>query len=323
MTPAIVHPPLRGTAFSSDRFLEDAVAGLTATPKRLSSKYFYDRRGSELFDRICELDEYYVTRTELAIMRAHVQEMADRLGPRCLVIEPGSGSGLKTRLLLSHLAEPAGYVPVDIAREQLMSSARALGEAFEGLPIWPVHADVSADFELPDVPEARRRVVYFPGSTIGNFTPPEAESLLGRLRRITGAGGGLLIGVDLHKDVSVLEAAYNDRSGVTSAFNLNVLHRIRRELGAEVDVERFDHRAFYNEAERRIEMHLVSNVAQAFRLNGTTVRFEPGETIHTESSYKYDLQQFSRLAAHAGWRQLAAWTDERDYFAVLHYEAAP
>lgn len=321
MPSASVHQPQGGAAVSSDRFLDDVVAGLTASPKRLSPKYFYDRRGSELFERICALDEYYVTRTELAIMQAHVEEMADRLGPGCLLIEPGSGSGLKTRLLLSRMSDPAGYVPVDIAREQLVMSARALADDFPGLPIWPVHGDFTAEFDLPQEAAARRRIVYFPGSTIGNFQPDEARSLLGRLRRVAGAGGGLLIGIDLKKSVPVLEAAYNDPGGVTRAFNRNVLHRIRRELGADVDVDRFEHRAFYNEAEGRVEMHLVSDGAQSFRLDGTTITFAPGETIHTENSYKFDDEQFTSLAASAGWNSVDAWTDERNYFSVRYCEA--
>lgn len=320
MPSARVHDPLEGAAIPADTFEDDVVAGLTANPKRLSPKYLYDRRGSALFDRICELDEYYLTRTELAIMRAHAGDMARLLGPRCLVIEPGSGSGSKTRLLLEALDDPAGYVPVDIAREQLLRSASAIGEAFAGLPVWPVHADFTADFEVPRVPEARRRVVYFPGSTVGNLTPPEASALLGRLGRVAGEGGGLLVGVDRKKDRAVLEAAYNDRAGVTSEFNLNLLGRMRRELGAEIDVDKFEHLAFYNPDEGRVEMHLVSTAAQTVRLNGTVVTFEPGETIHTESSYKYEPDEFAALAAGAGWRAEASWTDECGYFSLVYCE---
>jgi dimethylhistidine N-methyltransferase len=314
-----VHAPLQGPVVSSDEFRADVLAGLTAHPKRIPPKYFYDARGSRLFERICELEEYYPTRTELAIMHAHVAELAAWLGPQCLVIEPGSGSGVKTQLLLSHLEDPAGYVPVDIAREQLVESSRTLGRIFPGLLIRPIHADFSGVFDIPDIP-SNRRVVYFPGSTIGNLTPEEAVILLRQFAAVTGGGGGLLIGIDLVKDVSVLEAAYNDRAGVTAAFNLNLLHRIRRELGADVRVDRFQHRAFYNRSEGRIEMHLLSPVAQTIRLDDTELHFEAGETIHTESSYKYSPEGFESLAAEAGWRRRARWTDDDRYFGIEYCE---
>ncbi|MHC4416153.1 MAG: L-histidine N(alpha)-methyltransferase [Planctomycetota bacterium] len=303
--------------------LQDVVDGLTGTPKRLPSKYLYDRRGSELFDRICELEEYYLTRTELTILRRHAQEMADRLGPRCLLIEPGSGNSLKIRLLLERLDDTAAYVPVDISKEHMTRWAQALRREFPGLRVLPVHTDFCHNFTVPHVPGARRRVVYFPGSTIGNLTPAEAVSLMAKMARIAGHGGGLLIGIDLKKDVSVLEEAYNDQQGVTRAFNLNLLSRLRRELHADVCVDGFEHRAFYNEAEGRIEMHLVSKVRQSVRLNHTQVEFTPGETIHTENSYKYDLEQFRRMAAQAGWKRAAYWTDEDDLFSVQYYETAP
>ncbi|MHC4427157.1 MAG: L-histidine N(alpha)-methyltransferase [Planctomycetota bacterium] len=314
-----VHAPLQGPVVLSDEFLADVLAGLTAYPKRIPPKHFYDARGSRLFERICELEEYYPTRTELAIMLAHVTELAARLGPQCLLIEPGSGSGKKTQLLLSHLEDPAGYVPVDIAREQLVESSRALRGIFPALLIRPIHADFSGVFEIPDIP-SNRRVVFFPGSTIGNLTPDEAVILLRRFAAVTGEGGGLLIGIDLAKDVSVLEAAYNDRAGVTAAFNLNLLHRIRRELGAELRVDQFQHRAFYNGSEGRIEMHLVSLVAQTIRLDDTELHFEAGETIHTESSYKYGPESFEALAAEAGWRRRARWTDDDRYFGIEYCE---
>ncbi|MHC4827057.1 MAG: L-histidine N(alpha)-methyltransferase [Planctomycetota bacterium] len=291
-------------------FLEDAVTGLSSSPKRLPSKYFYDRRGSALFEQICELDEYYPTRTELAIMRRHIQVMADALGPRVLLIEPGSGASIKVRLLLAHLPDVAGYVPVDISGEHLIRWAHLLRQELPELPILPVHADFLEPFTLPPMPTARRRVIYFPGSTIGNFTPDQATAWLARMAKVAGPGGGLLIGVDLKKDVAILEAAYNDRHGVTRAFNLNMLERLRNELGADVRVDRFQHRAFYNEAEGRIEMHLVSTERQTVCLDHTEVRLEAGETIHTENSYKYDLEQFRALTTAAGWRRVAYWTDE-------------
>ncbi len=305
---------------SADQFLLDVVAGLTSSPKRLPSKYFYDRRGSELFERICGLPEYYLTRTELKIVREHVADMAGKLGPRCLLIEPGSGSSLKVRLLLSHLTDAAAYVPVDISCEHMKRWAASLDRDFPRLAVLPVHADFSGDFAVPPVAGARRRVFYFPGSTIGNFSPLASRGLLERWGRVAGPGGGLLIGVDLKKDVAILEAAYNDREGVTREFNLNMLSRIRDELDADIRPDSFEHRAHYNEAEGRIEMHLVSRSRQTVHLDHTTVTFEPGETIHTENSYKFDLEQFRALAAAAGWEHVACWTDDDEYFSVMYFE---
>ena len=304
----------------SSTFLLDVVEGLTGTPKRLPSKYFYDRRGSELFERICELDEYYLTRTELLILRRHAADMAEAIGPGALLIEPGSGNSHKARLLLEHLREPVGYVPVDISREHMMRWVAQLAADFPGLYIVPTVGDFCADIDVPPVPGTRRRVVYFPGSTIGNFTPDDATGWLARMARITGAGGGLLIGVDLKKDVATLEAAYNDRAGVTRAFNLNLLWRLKSDLGADVRPDRFEHRAFYNADEGRIEMHLVSTVRQTIRLDHTVIELKPGETIHTENSYKYDLEQFAAIAARSGWRRAAYWTDDQGLFSVQYFE---
>jgi dimethylhistidine N-methyltransferase len=304
----------------TSRFLDDAVAGLTAAPKRLPPKYFYNKRGSALFERICELDEYYLTRTELAIMRDHAPAMADALGPEVLLIEPGSGASIKVRILVEHLRDVVGYVPVDISGRHLEHVVQQLRRDLPDLAVRPVHADFMRPFELPDVPAAGRRVIYFPGSTIGNLAPDQAVAWLEQMGELAGPGGGLLIGVDLKKNVAILEAAYNDAEGVTRDFNLNLLVRLRDELGADVQVDRFEHRAFYNESESRIEMHLVSTERQTIRLDHTEVHFEPGETIHTESSYKFDLDQFRKLAAEAGWRRAAFWTDENDYFSVQYCE---
>lgn len=304
----------------TSRFLDDVVAGLTAMPKRLPPKYFYDQRGSALFERICELDEYYLTRTELAIMRNHAPAMADALGPGVLLIEPGSGASVKIRLLLEHLRDVAGYVPVDISGQHLQQVTQQLQHDLPELAVWPVHADFLQAFELPDMPAAGRRVIYFPGSTIGNLSPEKAAAWLTQMGAIAGPGGGLLIGVDLKKDVAILEAAYNDREGVTRAFNLNLLQRLRDEVGADVQVDRFEHRAFYNNSEGRIEMHLVSTDRQTIRLDDTEVHFEPGETIHTENSYKFDLEQFRELAEKTGWRRAAYWTDDNDYFSVQYFD---
>jgi dimethylhistidine N-methyltransferase len=304
----------------SSQFRDDVLAGLTSTPKRVPSKYFYDHRGSLLFEQICELDEYYVTRTELAIMRRSVPEMAEALGAEVLLIEPGSGASVKVRLLLGHLRDPVGYVPVDISGDHLLRWAHLLRKQLPSLPVLPVHADFSKPFQLPQMPTARRRVIYFPGSTIGNLAPDEAEVWLARMAEVAGSRGGLLIGVDMKKDRTTLEAAYNDRSGVTRAFNLNLLRRIRDELGAEIDIDAFDHHAFYSEDKGRIEMHLVSAKAQTVRIGDIDLYFEAGETIHTENSYKHDLEEFYRLAAKAGWCRVKYWTDEKQYFSVQYFE---
>ncbi len=303
---------------ASEVFLRDVLEGLGRTPKQLPCKYFYDRRGSELFDQICELDEYYLTRTELAIMREHAAEMAARIGPRCLLIEPGSGSSRKTRLLLEQLEEVAAYVPVDISMEHMTRWAKALAGDFPKLRVMPVHADFCAEFPVPEVPLAERCVVYFPGSTIGNFQPNAAVSLIGRMARLVGTHGGLLIGIDRKKDPVVLEAAYNDEAGITRAFNLNMLHRIQNELDAEIDIDQFEHQAFYNESEGRIEMHLVSRVNQAIRLDGADFELAAGETIHTENSYKYDLADFDRITFRGGFQRQAIWSDPKAYFSVLY-----
>jgi dimethylhistidine N-methyltransferase len=302
----------------TERFLADVLDGLCRTARTLPCKYFYDELGSRLFDRICELDEYYLTRTELAILR-RAPEMVALLGPACLLVEFGSGSGLKTRLLLDHLPEPAAYVPVDLARGHLLQSAAELAARYPGLEILPLCADFAGDLELP-MPRrpAARRAVFFPGSTIGNFGPDETHQLLRRIARLCGPGGGLLLGTDLRKDPAVLEAAYNDREGVTRAFNLNLLRRINRELGADFDLDAFRHAAVYNRARGRIEMHLVSRRAQEVHVGGTAIRFAEGETICTEYSYKYDLDEFRAQAAAAGLDVARVWTDERRYFAVQY-----
>ncbi len=300
-----------------DHFREEVLAGLRATPKLIPCKYFYDERGSHLFERICELDEYYPTRTELGIMEAHAGEMATRLGAGCLLIEFGSGSSRKTRLLLERLEDPAGYVPVDISRATLARAAEALARERPELPVLPVCADYTHRFELPPVPRpVKRRAVYFPGSTIGNFGPDEARGFLAEIAALVGPGGALLIGVDLRKAREILEPAYDDAQGVTAAFNLNLLERINRELGADFDLDRFAHRARWSEDRGRVEMHLVSRIDQTVRIDGVPVRFAAGETIHTENSYKYELGEFAKLAALAGFQVRRVWTDPRQLFSV-------
>ncbi len=304
-------------------FLEDAIAGLRSKPKRISPKYFYDQRGAELFEEICSLPEYYPTRTELTIMQRRCLEMAGLIGPNVRVIEFGSGSGLKTRMLLKYLDLPVSYVPVDISGEMLQQTAAELDRLYPQIPVQPVHADFFGDFILPDPPRpARRQLVYFPGSTIGNFTHQESVDLLHRIAAIGGAGGGLLIGVDLKKDKAVLEAAYNDSAGVTAEFNLNLLQRMKHELGADLDVGAFEHHAFYNESEGRIEMHLRCTRDLSFTLGGVEIRFAEGETVHTENSHKYTPGEFASLAGRAGFELAEIWTDDRSMFSVQLFDVA-
>ena len=305
------------------QFRDEVWAGLSHSQKTLPCKYFYDERGSALFESICEVPEYYPTRTELSIMEAHAPAMASLLGARCLLVEYGSGSSRKTRLLLDRLRDAAGYVPIDISREALSESARAIVAAYPALEVLPVCADYTETFELP-TPRAlpERRGVYFPGSTIGNFTPPQAQRFLARMARVAGPRGALLIGVDLKKDRATLERAYDDAAGVTAAFNRNLLVRINRELGGSFDVTRFRHHARYNETAGRIEMHLVSSVAQAVRVASRPFWFTAGETIHTENSYKYDLAHFAALAAGVGLAVREVWTDARQRFSVQYLTLA-
>lgn len=299
------------------QFLSDILTGLSATKKHLPSKYFYDAEGSRLFDRITELPEYYLTRIELCIMKRHAAAMAARCGPKCLLIELGAGSLQKVRLLLNRLERPSGYVPVDVSGSHLSAAAGELRRDYPHLEILPVCADFTDHVPLPDGLNGNR-TVYFPGSTLGNFNPSEADSLLRRIARIVGPGGGLLIGLDLRKHVSILEAAYNDREGVTAAFNRNLLARINRELDGDFDLDAFEHRAWFNAAHSRIEMHLVSRRDQRVQVAGTPFEFRAGESIHTENSYKYDLDEFRTRAERCGLRWNETWSDELRYFAVLH-----
>jgi dimethylhistidine N-methyltransferase len=300
-----------------DRFRADVLRGLRLSRKEIPCKYLYDERGSALFDEICELEEYYLTRTELAILRQHVADMARAIGPDCEIVELGSGSALKTRLLLEHLLEPRAYVPVDISAEPLVRSASELSRRFPRLRIIPVWEDFTGDFEMPDTGVSpARRVAYFPGSTIGNFPPASARRLLGSIARLVGRDGGLLIGFDLDKDESIVWPAYNDRLGVTSAFNLNLLARINRELDADFDVDAFAHRADYHRSQERVELSLVSLRAQQVNVAGHRFRFAAGEPIHTEDSYKYSVRHFARLAAGAGFAVERQWLDDNRYFCV-------
>ena len=300
---------------TGDQFIHEVIDGLSRPWKRLPPKYFYDAAGSRLFDRITELDEYYLTRSELAIMDRHAAEITARCGPGTLLIEPGAGNLTKVRRLLNHLPDPVGYVPIDVSSECLRKAAWRLARDFPYLQIVPIVGDFSESLELPNIPAARR-VVYLPGSTIGNFEPDEADDLLAYFAQLVGTGGRLILGVDLRKDPSILERAYNDASGVTAAFNCNVLERINRELGADFDVTAFRHLAFYNIERSRIEMHLVSVRAQEVHIADCRFSFRIGESIRTEHSYKYDVAELARRALACGFRLEHAWTDDRSYFAV-------
>jgi dimethylhistidine N-methyltransferase len=291
--------------------------GLRRAEKSISPMYFYDAAGSALFDAITGLPEYYPTRAELAIMDAHLDEMAELAGPGVSVIEFGAGSGLKTRRLLAGLEDPIAYVPVEISRDFLLESAESIADAFPALEVLPVCADFTRPFQLPQPDRMPlRNLVYFPGSTIGNFTRGEACDLLQVMHTEAAAGGALLIGVDLRKDRRTLERAYNDAAGVTAEFNLNLLARMNRELGADFDPSRFGHEATWNEAAGRIEMRLVSRADQCVNVAGETVHFEAGEAILTEYSHKYELDEFADLAAGAGFAVARVWTDPDRLFSV-------
>lgn len=293
--------------------------GLRKKEKTLPCKLFYDEQGSKLFDEICRLEEYYPTRTEMEIFSANITEIAAIIGPQAMVVELGSGNCEKTRLLLENLNEPSAYVPVEISKSQLLETSRALRGYFPDLQILPVCADFSKDFAIPTpTRETKQLVVFFPGSTIGNFDETEARKLFQRIARLCQSGGGILIGADQKKDRQILERAYNDRSGITAAFNLNLLKRVAREFGVEDFSHRFYHQAIYNESMGRIEMHLVSAANQTFCLGGEEIAFEKFERITTEFSYKYTLRQFKDLAASSGFYLKNSWTDPKQWFSVYY-----
>lgn len=306
-----------------DTFLSDVLRGLARRPPALPSKYFYDARGSALFDAITALEAYYPTRTEEGIMAAHIGEIAAHVGARggegVVLVEYGSGSSVKTRWLLDALPALAAYVPLDISGEHLARVAEGLRDAYPRLPVLPLAADYTAPFALPDLPAHHRRVVYFPGSTIGNYEPEDARAMLAQMACVAGADGGLLIGADQRKDEAVLLRAYDDEEGITAAFNLNLLARINRELGADFDLAAWRHEARYDAEEGRIEMHLVAAAPQTVRVAGRAFSFAAGQSIHTENSYKYVPDGLAALAASASLRRAARWTDPRTYFAVEFY----
>ena len=315
--------PATVVAPSIDHLTVGALDGLRKSPKELSPVWFYDELGSTLFDAICELPEYYVTRTEIGIMQEHATQMAAALGPQVALIEYGSGSSLKTRLLLDRLEAPVSYVPIDISRDYLLEAAGMLARDYPSLPIVPVCADFTQPFELPPIAAAQRKVVYFPGSTLGNFEREQAVKVLASMRAIIGRRGAVLIGIDLKKDPRVLERAYDDRAGVTARFNLNALRHMNRELGADFDLTAFEHRAVWVEEQSRIEMHLVSKRDQVVHLGDDVVKFARNEYLRTECCHKYTLEGFAELAAEADLAVSQVWMDSERLFSVQLLQAPP
>lgn len=310
-------------AAAKENFREEVLRGLSKSPRQLPYKFFYDERGAQLFQQICDLPEYYITRTEIEILRLHGAEMAKALGPQIELIGLGTGAGTKTRILLEELHNPAVYVPIDISKEQLENSCARFREMFPALQILPVCADYLEPFELP-LPRhvSSRSVVYFPGSTIGNFEPEAASEFLMRLVELAGDGGGLLIGVDLQKDRHVLERAYNDSAGVTAQFNKNLLARINRELAADFDLNNWQHHAIYNSTEGRIEIYVISDKEQVVHIGAREFQFRAGEEILTEYSYKHTIAGFIELARGAGFQFAQVWTDNARWFGVFYFTVA-
>jgi dimethylhistidine N-methyltransferase len=307
------------TAESSD-FLADVIAGLSSNPRTLPCKYFYDERGAALFQKICELPEYYITRTEIDILDRNRAEIASQIGANTELIGLGTGAGTKTRILIEALKDPAVYIPVDISEKQLRESTTLFQKIFPDLEILPVCADYLQPVVLP-TPNHKpaRNVVYFPGSTIGNFEPDEAMEFLRRVANVCRENGGLLIGVDLKKDQRVLEAAYNDGTGVTAQFNLNLLDRLNRELGTDFDLDQWRHRAIYDSKAGRVEMHLISEIDQFVHLDEHKFHFRRSQKIITEYSYKYAPEEFAALADKAGFEFVRMWTDDARLFGVFYF----
>ena len=311
---ATYRPPSTATAPTPHPLRATIIAGLRATPKTLPSTLFYDEAGAALFERICTLPEYYLTRTEESILAAHAGDLAALMGPRVALVELGSGAATKVRPLLAALPEPVAYVPVDVSREQLMDVAAERAREFPQLQVMPVWADYTVGMSLPDLPIDARTVAFFPGSTIGNLHPEEASRFLRNVRDLVGTDGGMVLGVDRRKDSAVLNAAYNDAQGVTAEFNLNILAHLNREFDADFDLSAYRHAAFFNEDEGRIEMHLQAVVANTFRVFGDEFFVDEGESIRTEVSYKYDRERLDAVALAGGWTVERLFTDARDWF---------
>lgn len=306
-----------------EEFRRAALAGLSRTPRAISPKFLYDERGSALFDRICELPEYYLTRTETEILKRHAADIATRAGPGCALIEFGSGSSVKSRLLLDALKDLALYSPIDISRTHLEQTAARLRRDYPSLRIEPVCADYMAPFDLPGAVAGAPRLGFFPGSTIGNLEPSDAVAFLAHARRLLGDGGALVLGADLKKDARILHDAYNDSAGVTAEFTLNLLRRMNRELGANFALDAFAHDAFYNAVEGRIEIYIKSLARQSVTVAGQTFAFERGERLHAEYSYKYDQAGIAELARQGGFSVAETWTDPAGLFAVAYLVATP
>lgn len=310
---------LKIAELAKEEIIADALEGLSKEQKELPCKLFYDEKGSALFDEICLLDEYYPTRTEIGIMEKNIKEISAELGEDILLVELGSGSSIKTRLLLDNLQNLKGYIPVDISAEYLFEVSNILKDKYPFLDIYPLAVDYTKEFVLPvRTEDFSKTVFYFPGSTIGNFTPHQAKLFLSRLAAMISGKGGLLIGVDLQKNNDILENAYNDNSGITAEFNLNILDRLNKEAGANFNLKKFRHKAFYNTKECRIEMHLISTEYQKVRIDGTPVRFRAGEYIITEYSYKYTPKSFGKLVG--GEYELdKVWLDKNNLFSVQYF----
>lgn len=308
---------MRKPVRQNEAFRDDVLVGLSRPQKSLPSRWLYDDAGSELFEDITRLDEYYLTRTETAILLEHSREIAEFCGDHATLLEFGAGAGIKTEILLNALHAPRLYVPIDIAGDFLQQTVARFDRTFPNLPVKTIVSDFTADFVLPaSIPE-RHRVAFFPGSTIGNLNGSEVVVFLKRLRRHVGVGGRAIIGVDMKKDLGILLPAYDDHERVTAAFNLNLLKRVNRELDGNFELDRFEHRASWNEAQSAVEMHLVSIKSQTVTISGQRFTFAAGETIHTESSRKYDVQGFIKLANSSGWRTARHWTDELGMFSVF------
>ncbi len=300
---------------------KEVIEGLSKSRKELPCKYFYDEHGSQLFDEICSLEEYYVTRTELDIMHKNIDEMSDVMGRKLMFVEYGSGSSEKIKIILDHVKGICTYVPIDISCKHLSKSAAQIASQYKQIEVIPVCADYNKPFSIPESKNnILHKIVYFPGSTIGNFHPDEARKFLKQIAEVAGPNGGLLIGVDLKKDSSILNRAYNDSRGITAEFNLNQLKHLNRELGTDFELDNFRHRAFYNSEQGRIEMHLISTENQTVSLNGTTISFDKDESIWTESSYKYSLAEFKSVAIDAGFSVKQVWTDENNLFSVQYLD---
>ena len=303
---------------SASSLSEEVLEGLARQPKSIPPKFFYDDRGSRLFDKICDQPEYYPTRTEIRLLRENAKVIAELIRRDCTLIELGSGSNQKVRLLLD-IIKPAAYVPVDISRDYLLQEARAVAEDYPWLRVYAACADFSQALQLPHSAAVARKVAFFPGSSIGNFEPAAAHGLLTNIARMVQPSGALLIGADLKKEPSVLNAAYNDAQGITAAFNLNLLRRINRELNANFKLGQFTHHAFYNTRQGRVEMHLISRMDQTVKVSGRSFEFTAGETIHTENSYKYTPEEFEALVAAAGFELVQWWTDPHIRFGVFYF----